>query len=331
MTEFLHKPTTSKGYSVVNCQPVNQHKIKNMNQKSILDVEVGFFDNYRSTTPKQINLLKWLQSDKYQAHVIAIRKVEDKTERNKLKAVLPAITPSGIFTERNAAGLVHHSGFIQFDIDNVKNPEKGKQRLAKLKQVAYVGLSVSGRGLWGLIFVAHPEKHLENFLFIEKSFHRLSITIDKSCKDVSRLRGYSYDPNAYFNHQAIALKKYYINKPVKYSQDSHSEPDLDEMRKQLELCLSEIDAQEIDITALRNDWLAIGFGFSNVFGEDGRDYFQRVSRFYTGYDFDEADDQYNKCLKSGYKNGLGCFFKLCANAGIRYKQLEALTPEYWKQ
>ena len=33
-------------------------------------------------------------------------------------------------------------------------------------------------------------------------------------------------------------------------------------------------------------------------GENGRDYFHRISRFYPGYTEKEADDKYDKCLRA---------------------------------
>jgi hypothetical protein len=59
-------------------------------------------------------LMQFIQSE-----VAEIRATNNKEERDRIKATLPAITPSGIFTKREAVGLVHHSGFIQFDVDNV--------------------------------------------------------------------------------------------------------------------------------------------------------------------------------------------------------------------
>ena len=49
-----------------------------------------------------------------------LRNVTSKEEKKKLKqGSLPAVTLSGIFTERNSKGLEAHSGLIQIDIDAV--------------------------------------------------------------------------------------------------------------------------------------------------------------------------------------------------------------------
>jgi hypothetical protein len=102
--------------------------------------------------------------------------------------------------------LISHSGLIQIDVDNL---DKGdlkyiKKDLQTLDEIAYLGISVSGRGLWGLIPIPpDPEYHRDYFEVLSQTFEELlGITLDKKPKNVASLRGYSYDPQAYFNHSA---------------------------------------------------------------------------------------------------------------------------------
>ena len=86
--------------------------------ESILNIEVSCFANYDSpANPRPVNLLHWLTSPKYSDNVNTIRNIDDKESRDKFKAKLPAITPSGLFSYRSQKDLIQHSGFIQFDID----------------------------------------------------------------------------------------------------------------------------------------------------------------------------------------------------------------------
>jgi hypothetical protein len=178
---------------------------------SILNIEVSCFANYDTpSNPKLVNLLSWLKSDKYRSAVERIRSITDKTERDAIKSTLPAITPSGIFTYRSANHLVKHTGFIQFDIDLKGNESIGnfnelREQVSRIKNVAYCGLSVSGTGFWGLIPIAHPNKHTSHYRAIQEKFVRLGINIDPAPKSIASLRGYSFDQAAYFNHNAIAL------------------------------------------------------------------------------------------------------------------------------
>ena len=44
------------------------------NKTSVLDVEVSCFASYRGKKPKSVNLLTWLQSNKYAARIQALKK-----------------------------------------------------------------------------------------------------------------------------------------------------------------------------------------------------------------------------------------------------------------
>lgn len=175
---------------------------------SILNIELSCFANYDTpSNPKPINLLAWLKSEKYKRQVERIRSINDKTERDAIKATLPAITPSGLFTYRAAQNLIRHSGFIQFDIDlkgneSIENFQELKAQVSRIRNVAYCGLSVSGAGFWGLIPIADCNKHNEHHKAIQVAFAKLGITIDPAPKSVASLRGYSFDSSPYFNHHA---------------------------------------------------------------------------------------------------------------------------------
>lgn len=56
----------------------------------------------------------------------------------------------------------------------------------------------------------------------------------------------------------------------------------------IEIVTQRIEAAGIDITANYQDWLDLGFALAGELGEAGRSYFQRLSRFYPGYDEQEA-------------------------------------------
>lgn len=61
----------------------------------------------------------------------------------------------------------------------------------------------------------------------------------------------------------------------------------------------------------------MGFALSDEFGEDGRDYFHRLSSFYPGYSYEEANAQYNRCLTSkGHGITIKTLFYLAQKAGV---------------
>lgn len=193
--------------------------------KSILDIEVSCFKNYwEEKHPRNVNLLTWLTSTKYQDKVEAIRSIDDKKKRDAIKATLPAITPSGIFSYRSQSKLIQHSGLIQIDIDltkknlSIRNWDDLKFELIKIPNIAYLGASVSGRGYWGLIPIPpEPENQKRYFDALYDIFlNSWGIELDDKPKNVASLRGYSFDSKAYFNHEAkpFLIKKSLQSKPV---------------------------------------------------------------------------------------------------------------------
>jgi hypothetical protein len=224
----------------------------------------------------ETTLLRWLQSFRLQTMVEGIRQQTDKQTRDALKATLPAITPGGTFSHRNEDGLIQHSNFICLDIDlkgneRIRNYAELKYQIVKIIQVAYCGLSVSGHGYFVLIPIAYPDKHLQHFYALQMAFKNFGIKIDDKCKDISRLRGFSFDDNAYFNHTAIPFKGLFT--PFQNVQRISSYRPTGDNAILVESVLDQIEQTKSDITEDYNYWFSIGCNFAATFGESGRDYF----------------------------------------------------------
>jgi hypothetical protein len=296
---------------------------------------VSVFDNYFATKPTgEVNLLDWfIEKNKFTPVVDLIRSTLDKTERSRLKAQLPAITPSGIFVERKANKLVAHSGIICIDIDgkdnlHISDFESLKLELSTNKHILFCALSVSGNGLFCFIPIAYPEKHKEHFYSLQEDFKALGIAIDKACSDVSRLRGYSYDCNPYINHNAekyVSILENSLNIPERKPRVhiGLGESQSNELKTQLSVddlksvflkpthgyiqvkvesksdivreILGKVIESKIDITDNYDDWITICFIIKNLFGEDGRRMFHDVSKFNSNYCFEMADKKYSSC------------------------------------
>ena len=67
---------------------------------------------------------------------------------------------------------------------------------------------------------------------------------------------------------------------------------------QFENYLQQIEYTGTDITQGYDNWRNIGFALADEFGEMGRDYFHRISKFGSSYDSKECDVQYSSCLKA---------------------------------
>ncbi len=85
----------------------------------------------------------------------------------------------------------------------------------------------------------------------------------------------------------------------------------------IEIVTRRIEAARLDITQGYSNWRDLGFALSDELGENGRDYFHRISRFYSGYSEKEADDQYDKCMRAhGHGITIKTFFQLAKENGI---------------
>ena len=85
-----------------------------------------------------------------------------------------------------------------------------------------------GAGFWGLVPISNRAKHLQHFNALQYYFLENGIDrpyFDRVVKDVSRLRFYSWDPDAYFNHCAKTFDYTYEPPPVvkkPYDPTAHS-------------------------------------------------------------------------------------------------------------
>lgn len=297
-------------------------------KNSCLNVEVSAWKDYFETEhPRNINLLTWLHSAKYAQQVEAIRAAATKEERDKLKATLPAITPSGVFSRREEAGLIKHSGLLQIDIDLKDNVHIGnytelKAQLAKLQNVAYVGLSVSGTGFWGLVPILYPEKHKQHFQALKNAFLKMGIRIDDKPGNVASLRGYSWDAEGDFNHNAKPFALLEESQPEAYQRKAAGPRVQGSEAEKVEAILQQAEAGRIDITQGITNWFKIGLGLAVEFGEAGREYFHRISQFHTDYRAGKCDAEYTRCMAKRFRSSvtLASFFDIAKDYGLTWKE-----------
>ena len=194
---------------------------------SVLNITCSMAVN-KNSPPVDSNLLEELRSNKYQQQQDAVRAVSDPKKQGDLKNKMPVLLPCGIFKgAKDAKNLVKHTGLIAIDIDakdnlHIRNFDALQIELCKIKYVAYCGKSVRGKGYFLIIPIAYPDKHKLHFKYIESYFKSKGIVIDPTCKNVNRLRYYSYDAQAYYNHAAKLLQAYYKPPVIKATQSQQS-------------------------------------------------------------------------------------------------------------
>ncbi len=246
---------------------------------NILNAKISYFKNcYAGTEPdNRGTFYDVVTSEKLPKQCGAlldrIKAEPDKKRRNTLKEKLPIFTPSGVFSERKNEGLISHSGLLSFDLDDGGNPflntdtvEAVKAELSKLPVIAYMQTSASGKGLWGVIPLAYPDRHTEQFEAMEAAFARMGYKLDKGCSDVCRARFWSYDPHPYINLEArkfTGLPKPKPERPV-YVRDTARPNDLAMQAAEY------LIKNRVPLECTYANFMRVAFACKSEWGEDGK-------------------------------------------------------------
>lgn len=304
---------------------------------------ISAFPNAKSTEPTTVTLGQFLRSTRHQDKVIAVRTATDKKQRDELKKRLPGATISGTFTKRAADHISQYNGLVCMDFDADANPTlttgQMKNILTQLDEVAYVGLSAGGKGVFAIVptNLTDPTHHAAIVDILGAAFAALGLTYDRSCKDVSRLRFVSYDPDAWWNPapvpfdatKILALKAAHEEsrppRPLVIRQTRSDSPPYgggagggvktDRTRERVEALISAVEHARHDVVDDYDDWLRIGFAIASEFGMGGKDYFLRISQFHHPTKRN-PEKKYDELLKNGKKVKIGTFFKILENKGF---------------
>lgn len=303
--------------------------------------EVSLYDNmFETTSYNKIAITEFLMSKKYKSQVEAYRGSKDKIQRDKIKRMIECITPSSRCNYRQEDYFKEypisqvHTGLICIDIDSKDNEsidlEKSKHLIGEhCPSLYYAGLSIGGEGIFLIFRISDPKLHKQHFdalvCYIKDKFN---LNVDRAVRNPVSLRAASYDENPYYNPNPTLFK--YIseitNSPMPIVR---TESEKIQTRKHVENAVSVIEMLRIDITNKYNDWFRVGAALAHEFGEEGRHFFHKVSRFYNGYQKSECDLEYDKCLKyKKRKIKIGTFFHLCKSKGIEYWKVKQPIPFY---
>ncbi|NIV12864.1 MAG: hypothetical protein GWN62_16765, partial [Aliifodinibius sp.] len=260
---------------------------------------ISIFNQVKETTPvrnmSMVAFLDAVQNGEWQDIVLAIRTGKEQ----KLNA--PCVTASGVFKTRKKSDLLEHSGFICIDID-------AKDQIAEMDVDAItsdpylyaIHRSISGQG-YAAYYRVDPKRHLDAFLGLEQYlFINYSIVVDKSCKDVSRLRFVSYDPDLYINEKSKIFKKYLKKAEkanIKAPKPILSKNDFNDAVR---------IASGMNLFDDYNDYIHLAFALCDEFGESGRGYFHDLCRSSEKYDAKKCDKDYDICLR---RQGAGVTIK----------------------
>ena len=251
-----------------------------------------------------------IRDGEWQDDVLAVR--NGKLEKSAVKGV----TASGVFSKRSAQNLTAHSGIIALDFDAKMNQNIDMSELFA-DEFCYAGHeSISGNGGFVIYVKIEPDRHLDAYNSLEAYFaNKYGAVSDTSCKDVSRFRFVSFDPNAFVNDSAKVYKKYLPKKKAlpRKTFFVHTNGNMAFMLKQ-------IQEQSVNVLEDYHDWVTAGLAFANEYGETGREYFHTVSSYSAKYDEQKTNRTYDAMLRTGRKeNTIGTVYWLCKKAGLKIK------------
>jgi predicted P-loop ATPase len=294
----------------------------------------NIYDNQSTTTLLYNKFLEYIKTGKWEDQVHKVRIIKDYAERKKEKEKMPYVTISGFFAqERKAALITAHTGYLAMDIDNIPGELDGtKTMLSADSYVNAIFTSVSGTGLC-VIFKIDKDKHKEAFESISDYLLKTyQIIVDPSCKDVSRPRYVSYDPDLYYNEQSILWKKYLPKqKPKKIISTIFVQTEFDEV-------INQMVKHGVSCVDDYREWVSIGFGLADHFGERGRDYFHALSGISNKYEKSICDKQFTHCLNAKGSNGkitIATIYYYAKQSGInifteKTKRIAAVTSSQKK-
>src|SRR5688572_5986973 len=299
---------------------------------------ISIYKNIHDVKSKETVLLNVfldaIQSGRWQDQVLKIRTIKDHEERQQAKRNLQYVTISGLFSQRSITGLSAHSGFVSMDLDNLGSDLEGVRSLLSKDPYVYACFtSVSGTGLCVLVKI-DPEKHNEAFEAISDYLIRqYQLIPDPSGKDVCRPRYVSYDPDLFVNEKSLTYKKY-LPKPKQRKIQSTIF-----VQDEFERVINEMQLSHVSCVDDYRDWVAIGFGLADQFGESGRNYYHILSSCSQKYEQSMCDRQYTYCLRgngrAGNKITVATIYWFAKQAGIqtyseRTKKIAAATSSMKK-
>ena len=282
-------------------------------------MKINFYKgNIKNTKTAQIitigEFLNYVMYEKFKPIADKVAAIEDPKERQKVKnSQLPYVTISGVFSERNEAGLLEHSGLIAVDLDKMKNLEEAKEILSKDPYTFSVFKSVSGNGLCVIVKISKiPENHKDHFRWLEQYYYdQFGFIIDSSCKDLSRPRYVSSDPKVFINEKSrvAGKKKQPRTEPKKIGWIATA--------SQMDRIVGEVHNMQLPVADSYQDYLTCALAIADGYGEAGREYFHAVAMTSDKYEHGQADKKYTNALNTGKgRVKIGSFFYLCKQQGV---------------
>ena len=175
----------------------------------MIDCKISWFSNCFDTKkpvhkPLQEILKLIREPDKATREKIdAIRRNENKEQRNKLKNDLPVYTFAGTFRERRNEGIENYSGIVVIDFDGIEALEGLKARVCRDSYTFAAFVSPSGRGLKVLVQTNNtdPKLHRRYAEAVQEHYNQYA-PVDPQGSGLCMGAYASHDPEMYLDNHA---------------------------------------------------------------------------------------------------------------------------------
>ena len=278
-----------------------------MKANELLYTKISYYGKVRyNKAYKTITLYEWIgkYSLKNKSKIDAIRQLydTDKEAAKKMKADnLPCVTITGLFNDYRRVDLAERiNPLFVIDIDrddnfHIQDWDELKRKVASLPYVFLTSYSCSGKGLYCIIYF-NINLNIENmFNALQADFKEMNINIDKSCKDITRLRFISYDDNILIRQGEIEM--YNKEKIIENNISIETYGALNETDaftyKAIYHLITKCHYQSNDYST----WLQDGFRLA-TFGEYGYLLFMLLSMNSAHYDKDAAEEKFKECQRT---------------------------------
>ncbi|MCI6806410.1 MAG: hypothetical protein MR912_12620, partial [Prevotella sp.] len=204
-----------------------------------LDNVGRYVDRETGECIQQMTIREFCLTDRWKPYVQHLRamrkefgsKAKKMQEYIDTKKQLPGATLSGLFSiyddecirkdgskfiapvSRRETHLKQHTGWLAIDIDLADNMQMSNFENVRMicrfrPEIALLMRSCSGSGYFGLVKLAYPERHKEQFKALLKDYAAIGITLDKACSNIGRVRFASWDDpeHIYINENVVPYK-----------------------------------------------------------------------------------------------------------------------------
>lgn len=287
-----------------------------------LDNVGRYVDQETGECIQQMSIREFCLTDRWKPYVEQLRamrqeygaKAKKMPEYIDTKKRLPGATLSGLFeirddectrrdgskfiapVSRRETHLKQHTGWLAIDIDladntHLSNLDNVRSLVRFRPEIALLMRSCSGTGYFGLVRLAYPDRHKEQFKALLKEYAAFGIMLDKQCGNIGRVRFASWDDpeHIYINEHAVMYKgveqeaprlvpqpfqrQGYAQNPVSHYSASPGDNSAfwQSQRVQdrlVELCVEAMVRRGVNITEDYDDWVKAGWALKgHPYGE----------------------------------------------------------------